>query len=104
MTDAMIYRGYTASMSFDPEEHIIVGRVEAIDDIITFHAERVKEFEHHFHQVVDDYIAACEQLGGEPEKPASGNLMLRIDPNLHATALKISHRQCLSLKNGPSRP
>jgi predicted HicB family RNase H-like nuclease len=37
--------------------------------------------------VVDDTITACEQLGGEPGKPASGNLVLRIDPNLHATAL-----------------
>ena len=47
--------------------------------------------------MVDDYLAACQQLGGEPEKPASGNLMLRIDPNLHAAALKISHHQGLSL-------
>lgn len=95
--EALRYRGYTASMSFDPQDHIIVGRVEGIDDIVTFHAEGVKEFERHFHEVVDDYIAACDQLGGKAEKPASGNLMLRIDPNLHATALKISQRQGLSL-------
>jgi len=37
MTNAMTYRGYTASMTFDPEDHIIVGRVEGIDDIVTFH-------------------------------------------------------------------
>jgi predicted nucleic acid-binding protein len=70
---------------------------DAIDDIATFHAEGVKEFEPHLYQVVDDYITACERLGGEPEKPASGNLVLRIDPNLHATALTISHRQGLGL-------
>lgn len=97
MINAMTYRGYTATMTFDPEDHIIVGRVEGINDIITFNAEGVKEFERHFHEVVDDYLAACQQLGGEPEKPASGNLMLRIDPNLHAAALKISHHQGLSL-------
>lgn len=57
----------------------------------------MKGFERHFHHVVDDTITACEQLGGEHEKPASGNLMLRMDPNLHEPALKISHRQGLSL-------
>ena len=66
MINAMTYRGYTATMTFDPEDHIIVGRVEGINDIITFHAEGVKEFERHFHEVVDDYLAACQQLGGEP--------------------------------------
>lgn len=31
MTNAMTYRGYTASMTFDPEDKIIVGRVLDID-------------------------------------------------------------------------
>ncbi|MES2113860.1 MAG: type II toxin-antitoxin system HicB family antitoxin [Pseudomonadota bacterium] len=72
----MTYRGYTASMSFDPEDKIIVGRVNDVDDIITFHGVSVIEFEANFHQIVDDYIAACQALGGVPETPASGKLVL----------------------------
>jgi predicted HicB family RNase H-like nuclease len=74
MTNTMSYKGYVASMSFDPEDKIIVGRVLDVDDIITFHGESVAEFEANFRAVVDDYIAACESLGSAPERPASGKL------------------------------
>jgi predicted HicB family RNase H-like nuclease len=88
MNNTMQYRGYTASMGFDAEDKVIVGRVLDIDDILTFHGASVAEFEAHFHTVVDDYIAACETLGSEPERPASGRLMLRVSPEVHAASLK----------------
>lgn len=97
MTNTMTYRGYVASMAFDAEDKIIVGRVLDVDDIITFHGESVSEFEVNFHAVVDDYIAACESLGSTPEKPASGKLMLRVSPGVHAAALKAAARSGTSL-------
>lgn len=72
----MTYRGYSASMTFDPEDKVIVGRVTDVEDIITFHGESMVEFEANFHQTVDDYIAACQALGGIPEAPASGKFAL----------------------------
>jgi predicted HicB family RNase H-like nuclease len=68
-----------------------------VDDIITFHGESVDEFESNFQTVVDDYIAACEKLGAAPEKPASGRLMLRVSPTVHAAALKAAARKDVSL-------
>jgi predicted HicB family RNase H-like nuclease len=97
MTNTMSYRGYVASMAFDAEDKIIVGRVLDIDDIISFHGESIGEFEANFHTVVDDYVAACESLGGAPEKPASGKLMLRVAPTVHAAALKAAARNGISL-------
>lgn len=97
MTDTMSYCGYTASMAFDAEDKIIVGRVLSIDDIISFHGKSIEEFEANFHTVVDDYIAACKSLGGAPEKPASGRLMLRVAPAVHAAALKAAARSGVSL-------
>ncbi len=97
MKNAMTYKGYTASMVFDPEDRIIVGRVLDIDDIVSFHGESVAEFERRFHAVVDDYIAASQALGSPPEKPASGKLMLRISPQVHAAALKAAARKGTSL-------
>ena len=35
---------------------------------------------------VDDYLADCAERGVEPEKPASGKIMLRIRPEVHAAA------------------
>lgn len=88
MKNTMTYRGYVASMEFDPDDNILVGRVLDIDDIISFHGESVAGFARAFHEAVDDYVAACEKLGQTPEKPASGRLMLRVDPVVHAAAIK----------------
>ena len=65
----MSYKGYTASMVYDTEDKIIVGRVQDVDDIISFHGGSVAEFESNFHAAIDDYLAASEELGSAPEKP-----------------------------------
>ena len=95
--NSMRYKGYTTRMDFDTEDKVIVGRVLDIDDIITFDGASVAEFEAALHLAVDSYIAACEQLGQAAEKPASGRLMLRVDPAEHAAAVKASARNGQSL-------
>lgn len=97
MINSMTYKGYTANMVFDVEDKIIVGRVQDIDDIISFHGESVSEFESVFHAVIEDYLAASRELGSAAEKPASGNVMLRIAPEVHAAALKAAARSGTSL-------
>jgi predicted HicB family RNase H-like nuclease len=69
MINSMIYKDYTASMVFDTEDKIIVGRVVDIDDIISFHGETIPEFESNFHAAIEDYLAATQVLGSSPEKP-----------------------------------
>jgi predicted HicB family RNase H-like nuclease len=97
MSSSMTYKGYTASMVFDAEDKIIVGRVLDIDDIISFHAESVTAFEANFHAAIDAYLAASRQLGTPAEKPASGKVMLRIAPEVHAAAIKAATRSGTSL-------
>ena len=75
MINSMSYKGYTACMVFDAEDKIIVGRVQDIDDIISFHGESVAEFESKFHAAIEDYLAASRELGSAPEKPASGGAL-----------------------------
>lgn len=103
MKNTMTYRGYTASLEFDPDDNILVGRVLGIDDIISFHGESVATFTSAFHEAVDDYVSACEKLGQMPEKPASGRLMLRVDPVVHAAALKAAARTGQSLNRWAER-
>ena len=97
MINSMSYKGYTASMVFDAEDKIIVGRVLDVDDIISFHGVSVSEFESSFHAAIEDYLAASRELGSPPEKPASGKAMLRIAPEVHAAALKAAARSGTSL-------
>ena len=58
MINSMRYKDYTASMEFDSEDQVIVGRVPGIDDIIAFHAKTEAEFQSNFHEAVDAYLAA----------------------------------------------
>ena len=97
MSNSMSYKGYTASMVFDAVDKIIVGRVVDIDDIISFHGESVSEFESNFHAAVEDYLAAAKEMGLPADKPASGKVMLRIAPEVHAAALKAAARSGTSL-------
>jgi len=97
MMNTMTYKGYTANMVFDAQDKVIVGRVLDIDDIISFHGESVSAFEANFHAAIDDYLAASEALESAAEKPASGRVMLRIAPEVHAAALKAAARSGTSL-------
>lgn len=97
MNNVMTYKGYAASMTYDADDKVLVGRVLDIADIISFHGESVAEFEAAFHEAIDDYIDACAKLKQQPEKPASGKLMLRIDPSIHAAAAKAAAREGQSM-------
>lgn len=81
---ALTYKGYAARVEFDAEDHILVGRLAGIEDIVTFHGASVDEVEAAFHDAVDHYLATSEKLGRKAQKPYSGRLMLRVAPDLHA--------------------
>lgn len=86
--NTMRYKGYVASVSFDDRDNILVGRLLGIRDVVGFHADNVAEFRAAFEQSVEDYLDACRQLGQAPDKPASGKMMLRVNPAVHAAALQ----------------
>jgi predicted HicB family RNase H-like nuclease len=79
----MTYKGYTASLEIDLEAGIIFGRVLDINDVVTFKGKTVEEARQEFHESVDDYLAFCEDLGEEPDKPFSGKLPFRTTPENH---------------------
>ena len=83
---AMTYKGYAARVEFDAEDRIFVGHVTGLRDLIGFHGTTVAALERAFHAAVDEYLAACARLGQAPEKPASGRVLLRLRPEIHARA------------------
>ena len=83
----MRYKGYTARIEFDQRDNIFVGTIVGITDIITFHGETVKELRDDFEAAVDHYIHDCAQTHRQPMKAASGRMMLRLSPDVHARAL-----------------
>ena len=82
----MTYKGYAASIEFDPDDMILVGKLLGISDGVGFHGETGPETIAAFHEAVDDYVETCAKVGKRPEKPYSGKVMFRIDPTVHAQA------------------
>lgn len=84
--NTMSYKGYTARVEYDPRDDIFAGRVLGVRDIISFHASSVSQLHQAFHLALDDYLNDCVERGVTPERPASGKVMLRIRPEVHAAA------------------
>ncbi len=79
----MKYKGYTAVLELDEEQGILFGQVIGLRDVITFQAESVPQAIEEFHASVDSYLELCRSRQESPEKPYSGNFMVRVDPELH---------------------
>ena len=82
--NTMMYRGYAARIVYSEDDGCFVGHVAGIQDVVGFHGESVTELRDAFEEAVDDYLQTCEKLNRSPQKPFSGNLMLRIPPEVHA--------------------
>jgi predicted HicB family RNase H-like nuclease len=82
--NTMTYKGYTAQIEYSDEDKCFVGHLAGIRDVIGFHGESVSELHAAFEEAVDDYLETCAKLGRAPQKPYSGELKLRIPPEVHA--------------------
>ena len=96
------YKGYTARIEFDADDHIFVGHLAGVRDIVGFHGSSVKELERAFRQAVDDYLDACERLGQKPNKPVSGKLLLRLPEDVHAAVAATAEASGKSLNQWAS--
>lgn len=93
----MKYKGQTARIEFDAADNIFFGRLIGISDVIGFHADNVAELRTAFEEAVDDYIETCEKIGKPAQTPASGNMLLRVSPELHKAAMIAAEAQGSSL-------
>lgn len=84
---------------FDEEDGIMHGEVIGLKDVITFQGKTVKELKEAFHESVDDYLAWCKERGEKPEKTYSGNIRLRMNPDLHAHLALEAARKNMSLND-----
>jgi len=80
------YAGYEGTAELDLDSFVCRGKILFIDDLVTYQADSPKDIEAAFKEAVDDYVATCEELGREPQKPLSGTFNVRISPELHKAA------------------
>jgi predicted HicB family RNase H-like nuclease len=93
----MTYKGYAAVVDFDAEDEVFAGRLAGIGDIVGFHAETVAGLKAAFREAVDDYLDVAMKSGKRPEKPFSGQIMVRVAPEVHANAARAAELSGKSL-------
>lgn len=86
MSNILTYKGYSARVEFDDEDGIFFGQVAGLRDGIGFHADSVSDLRTAFHEAVDDYLDTCTRVGKDPNKPYSGQVMFRLNPETHRRA------------------
>lgn len=88
----LTYKGYQAKVDLDYDTGALYGRVVNTRDIIFFEAASFEQLKKEFKFSIDDYLAMCAERGEEPDRPYSGNVALRMSPELHravATAARV---------------
>ena len=56
------YKGYYTLIHFDSEDKVLYGKIEGIDDLVTFESDSAKEIEKEFHDAVDDWLEFRKEL------------------------------------------
>lgn len=97
MKDVLNYKNFIGSVSFSAEDELFYGKIEGIDDLITFEGSSVKELKAAFEEAVEDYLDLCKQLGKNPEKTYRGTFNVRVKPETHKAAARTATRYGFSL-------
>jgi len=93
----MSYKGYEATVEYDEEAGLFHGEVVNTRDVITYQGRSVAELKKALAESIEDYLAFCRERGEEPEKPYSGQFLVRLDPSLHRAAAATAKRAGTSL-------
>jgi predicted HicB family RNase H-like nuclease len=79
---------YRASVEFDSDEMLLIGRVLDIDSLIMFSAEDGKQLQQEFEGAVTLYVRDCEARGVAPQRPYKGTFNVRVGPAVHRQAVE----------------
>ena len=83
MASTIEYKGYIGSIEYSAEDKCFFGKLEMIDDLVTFEADNAQELEDNFHNAVDEYLETCKALSCEPQKLYKGVSNVRIDKKVY---------------------
>jgi len=99
MANTIEYKDYIGSVEYSAEDRCFFGKIEMIDDLVTFEATTVDELETNFKNAVNEYIKTCEKLGREPQKAFKGIFNVRVEPTLHKKIYKEALKTGVSINS-----
>ena len=99
MANTIEYKGYIGSIEYSSGDKCFFGKLEMIDDLVTFESDNANDFEKNFHAAVDEYLQTCKELQREPQKIYKGVFNVRIDSELHKKIYKEALKAGISLNS-----
>jgi len=97
MKDVMTYKEYIGSVHFNAEDEVFYGKIEGIEDLISFEGKSVNELKMAFEEAVEDYVDLCNRENKDIEKSYKGSFNVRIPPDLHRKVKRTAVQMGLSL-------
>lgn len=61
MTDNLKYKGFSGTVNFSTEDRVFFGKIEGINDLITFEGATVDGLEKAFKYMVEKHIQDCDR-------------------------------------------
>jgi predicted HicB family RNase H-like nuclease len=86
MKDILKYNDFISSIHYSTEDEVFHGKIQGIDDSITFEGSSVSALKKAFKEAIEDYLSICEEAGKDPLKSYKGSFNIRIQPELHKKA------------------
>ena len=97
MKDILKYKDYIGSVHYCSEDEVFCGKLEGIDDHVSFEGSSVTALKSAFKEAARDYAELCEATGKPLQKSYKGSFNVRIKPELHKEAARKSVELGLSL-------
>jgi predicted HicB family RNase H-like nuclease len=97
MKDVLRYEDFIGSVHFSAEDECFFGKIEGIDDLVTFEGRDVDELKRSFREAVEDYIGLCGKAGKPLFKSYAGTFNIRMPAELHQKAARKSALLGISL-------
>lgn len=90
MTDRLKYKEFIGSVHFSAEDEVFYGKIEGINDLVTFEGTTVSKLKSAFKEAVLDYVEICKETGKEVFKSFKGSFNIRVNPELHSKAFEVA--------------
>ena len=93
MKEGFEYKGYWGSANYSADDEVFHGKLEGIQDLVTYEGTDVQSLKQAFHTAVEDYVATCKAKGKEPQVPFKGTFNVRVGAELHKGAALLANVQ-----------
>ena len=83
MTDRIEHDGFIGSVHYSSKDETFFGKLEGVNDLVTFEGTTVEALKKSFRTAVKDYKELCLQTGKETTKSFKGSFNVCIPPEMH---------------------